>query len=61
MLLMSVNLGAALGAAIAAMVIGFLWYWPFLFAKPWLTAMGYDPNDKAKLAEMRKSAANVAS
>jgi len=25
-------------------------------AKPWMLAMGYDPEDKAKLAEMQKSA-----
>jgi Protein of unknown function (DUF1761) len=56
MLLMCVNLWAVLGAAVAAMAIGFLWYSPFLFAKPWMVAMGYDPEDKAKVAEMRKSA-----
>jgi hypothetical protein len=38
------------------MVIGFLWYSPFLFAKPWMVAMGYDPEDKAKIAEMQKGA-----
>lgn len=43
-------------AAIAAMVIGFLWYSPVLFANPWMKAMGHDPNDKAKLAEMQKHA-----
>src|SRR5215470_4367825 len=56
MLLMCVNLLAVLGAAVACMVIGFLWYSPFLFAKPWMVAMGYDPNDKARIAEMQKSA-----
>jgi hypothetical protein len=43
-------------AAIACMVLGFLWYSPLLFAKPWMILMGYDPNDKARLDEMRKSA-----
>ena len=38
------------------MVVGFLWYSPVLFANPWMKLMGYDPNDKAKLAEMQKSA-----
>jgi hypothetical protein len=38
------------------MVVGFLWYSPMLFAKPWTVLMGYDPNDKAKMDEMRKSA-----
>lgn len=43
-------------AAIAAMVLGFLWYSPLLFAKAWMREMGYDMNDKAKMEEMRKSA-----
>jgi hypothetical protein len=38
------------------MVVGFLWYSPMLFARPWTIAMGYDPDDKAKLAEMQKQA-----
>jgi surface polysaccharide O-acyltransferase-like enzyme len=38
------------------MVVGFLWYSPMLFAKPWTVLMGYDLNDKAKMDEMRKSA-----
>ena len=53
--LMGVNLLAVLVAAIAAMVVGFLWYSPLLFAKPWMMLMGYDPNDKAKMEEMQKS------
>jgi len=56
MLLMCVNLWAVLGAAVATMVIGFVWYSPLLFAKPWMVAMGYDPGDKAKAAELQKSA-----
>jgi len=51
-----VNLWSVLVAAIATMVVGFLWYSPLLFARPWMVAMGYDPDDKAKLEEMRKSA-----
>ena len=43
-------------AAIACMILGFLWYSPVLFAKPWMVLMGYDPDDKARLDEMRKSA-----
>ena len=43
-------------AAIATMMIGFLWYSPILFARPWMLAMGYDPNDKTKIDEMRKGA-----
>jgi len=38
------------------MVAGFVWYSPALFAKPWTILMGYDPNDKAKMDEMRKTA-----
>ena len=53
---MGVNLWAVLVAALATMVLGFLWYSPVLFARPWMVLMGYDPNDKAKMAEMQKSA-----
>jgi Protein of unknown function (DUF1761) len=56
MLIMCVNLWAVLGSAVATMVIGFLWYSPMLFAKPWMVAMGYDPADQARIAEMQKSA-----
>ncbi len=41
------------------MVIGFLWYSPVLFANPWMRLMGIDPNDKAKIAEMQKSAGKI--
>ena len=53
---MGVNLWAVLVSALATMVVGFVWYSPMLFAKPWTILMGYDPNDKAKLAEMQKNA-----
>jgi hypothetical protein len=53
---MGVNLWAVLVCGAATMVVGFLWYSPILFAKPWMVLMGYDPNDKAKIAEMQKSA-----
>jgi hypothetical protein len=56
MIFRGVNLWAVLVAAISTMVVGFLWYSPMLFAKPWTVLMGYDPNDKAKMDEMRKSA-----
>jgi len=52
----NVNLLSVLVAALAAMALGFLWYSPALFAKPWMREMGYDPNDKAKIQEMQKSA-----
>jgi surface polysaccharide O-acyltransferase-like enzyme len=56
MYFLGVNVWAVLVSALATMVAGFLWYSPMLFAKPWTILMGYDPNDKAKLAEMQKSA-----
>src|SRR5436305_4689429 len=51
-----VNLWSVLVAAVSTMVIGFLWYSPLLFARPWMILMGYDPDDKSKLDEMRKGA-----
>ena len=56
---MGVNLFSVLAAAIATMMLGFLWYSPLLFAKPWTLAMGYDMNDKAKMDEMRKGAGKL--
>jgi hypothetical protein len=53
---MGVNLWAVLVSALATMVVGFVWYSPLLFARPWMVLMGYDPDDKAKIAEMQKSA-----
>src|SRR5260370_5065808 len=52
----SLNWMAILVAAISTMVVGFLWYSPLLFAKPWMKEMGYDPSDKAKTEEMKKNA-----
>ena len=52
----NLNWPAILVAAISTMVVGFLWYSPLLFAKPWMREMGYDPNDKVKTEEMKKSA-----
>ncbi len=51
-----INLLAVLVAAISTMVVGFVWYSPLLFAKAWMREMGYDPNDKARMEEMKKSA-----
>jgi hypothetical protein len=56
MLIMGVNLWAVLACGVATMVLGFLWYSPMLFANPWMKLMGYDPNDKVRIAEMQKSA-----
>jgi hypothetical protein len=57
--LMGINLWSVLVAAVATMVLGFLWYSPLLFARPWMVSMGYDPEDKAKLAEMQKGAGKM--
>jgi len=54
-----INPWAVLVAAVATMLVGFLWYSPLLFARPWMLLMGYDPDDKAKLAEMRKGAGKL--
>ena len=56
MVFMDVNLWSVLVAAMAAMALGFLWYSPVLFARPWMVAMGYDPEDKVRIAEMQKGA-----
>jgi len=56
MQIMGVSPWPVLMAAVATMVLGFLWYSPLLFARPWMILMGYDPDDKAKLAEMQKGA-----
>jgi len=52
----NLNLLAVFVAAISAMLVGFVWYSPALFARPWMREMGYDPDDKAKVQEMQKSA-----
>jgi len=52
----NLSLLAILVAAISTIVVGFIWYSPILLAKPWMREMGYDPNDKAKVAEMQKTA-----
>lgn len=54
--LMGISLFPVIVAALATMVVGFLWYSPALFARPWMVLMGYDPNDKAKIEAMQKSA-----
>ena len=38
-----VNFLAVIVAAIAVFVLGWLWYSPFLFYKPWMRARGIDP------------------
>jgi hypothetical protein len=52
----NIHLWAVGVAAVASMIVGFVWYSPLLFARPWTVAMGYDPEDKAKMEELRKGA-----
>jgi hypothetical protein len=50
-----VNYLAVLFAAVASMVVGFLWYGPMLFAKPWMKLMGLTPERiKENQKEMTK-------
>lgn len=42
-------------AAVVQMGGGILWYGP-LFGRAWMQAMGIDPADKARMADMQKSA-----
>ena len=45
-----------IAAALAAWLIGAIWYSPLLFAKAWVAAHGYSPE---KLAAMRANAART--
>jgi hypothetical protein len=56
---LGINLLIVLLAAVAGFVLGGLWYSPLLFARPWMVAMGYDPDDKAKVQEMQKGAGKL--
>jgi Protein of unknown function (DUF1761) len=59
MQILGVSLWPVLIAAASTMIVGFLWYSPLLFAKPWTILMGYDPSDRAKMDEMRKGAGKL--
>lgn len=41
----SVNYLAVVLAAVAFMILGFLWYSPILFAKPWMRLKGYSADE----------------
>ncbi|HXI98071.1 MAG TPA: DUF1761 domain-containing protein [Gemmatimonadaceae bacterium] len=47
-----VNYLAVLVAAIVVFVLGWLWYSPFLFLKPWMRARGLDPDAAMAGAKM---------
>jgi len=55
MTFMGINWAAVVVAAIVWMVVGLLWYSPLLFARPWMLAMGFDPDDKAAVQALRKA------
>jgi hypothetical protein len=57
--LMGIVLWRVLVAAIAAFMVGGLWYSPILFARPWMVAMGYDPENKQQSEEMKKGAGKL--
>jgi hypothetical protein len=44
---------AFLAAAVAAWLIGALWYSPVMFAKPWVKAHGYTPEQLAAMQVMQ--------
>lgn len=46
--MIEVNYLAVFIAAILSMVIGFAWYSPVLFGKPWMKLMGYNSEDLKK-------------
>jgi hypothetical protein len=47
-----VNYLAVLVAAVAVFVLGWLWYSPLLFFKPWMRLRGLDPEAAMKNAKM---------
>lgn len=44
----NINLVAVLVASIVSMALGFLWYSPMMFAKPWMKLMGYSAESMKK-------------
>src|SRR3989344_4363837 len=51
----TVNYVALLAAGVISMGVGFLWYSPVLFAKPWMKLMGYTAESlQQKQKEMAK-------
>ena len=56
---LGVNIFAVIVAALATTVLGFIWYSPMLFARPWCVAMGYNPDDKDAMDAMRKKSGDM--
>jgi hypothetical protein len=42
-------------AALAAMVVGFIWNSPLLFERQWLSTVGVDPKDKPAVDRLKRS------
>ena len=58
----TINLWAVLAAAVAAMIIGSLWYSPMMFAKSWLAALAKTEADiKANMTGMAYFVATIGS
>jgi len=51
---LSVNWLAVLVAAVAQMIVGFIWFSPALFGKTWMVLHGIDPNSSEQVQQMRK-------
>lgn len=49
-----INYLAVLVCAILSMVIGMVWYGPYLFGPAWLEVMGVDPKDSRKIKASQK-------
>jgi hypothetical protein len=52
----AINWLAVFVSAIACMAVGFLWYSPILFAKPWMRLMGVKCDTPEEKAAMQKEA-----
>ena len=52
----ALNWMAIIAATLSTMAIGFLWYSPLMFAKPWTILMGYNPDDKEAMDKMKAEA-----
>lgn len=52
----AINWLAVLASAVASMVMGFVWYSPILFAKPWMKLMGVKYDTPEEKAAMQKEA-----
>lgn len=52
----AINWLAVLVSAVVSMAVGFLWYSPVLFAKPWMKLMGVKCDTPEEKAAMQKEA-----